>query len=41
MPNQEELKDYMPRKAGLAHGSKGADVKRLQQYLKKFGLWGA
>ena len=37
MPDDKELKDFMPRKAGLAHGSKGTDVKRLQQYLKKFG----
>jgi hypothetical protein len=36
MPN-EELKDYMPQKAGIAHGAKGNEVKRLQRYLKKFG----
>ena len=37
MPDQEEFKEYMPRKAGLSHGAKGADVKRLQHYLKNFG----
>jgi peptidoglycan hydrolase-like protein with peptidoglycan-binding domain len=37
MPDQEAFKDYMPRKAGLAYGAKGADVKRTQHYLKKFG----
>jgi peptidoglycan hydrolase-like protein with peptidoglycan-binding domain len=34
---QATRKDYMPTSAGLAAGSRGDDVKRLQDYLAKFG----
>jgi hypothetical protein len=37
MPKDEYRKDYMPTKAGIGHGDEGAEVKRLQRYLKKFG----
>lgn len=34
---QSARKDYMPTSAGLAPGSRGEDVRRLQDYLAKFG----
>lgn len=37
MPNADKMKDYMPTKAGAVHGDEGAEVQRLQRYLKKFG----
>jgi peptidoglycan hydrolase-like protein with peptidoglycan-binding domain len=33
----EKPKDYLPKKAGATLGKKGEDVKRLQNYLKRFG----
>ena len=32
-----ELKDYMPRSAGVAAGDRGGEVERVQAYLRKFG----
>ena len=37
MPEKKTSKDYIPKAAGLSHGDKGDEVKRLQRYLKKFG----
>ena len=34
-----EVKDYMPRSAGVSAGDKGDDVDRLQKYLRKFGYF--
>lgn len=34
-----ELSDYVPRRAGVSQGSRGVDVRRLQNYLTVFGYF--